>query len=130
MFGIKIGIEIEDHIELKSLQEILKARKILLRRIPDIPEKRKMFIYIRIHANQRGCASLVNVADLDLRKSIFYRSDEGLTDHGIAYIDIRYDQDFFHAIDQEKFLCVSFLEMSIKIVAKGKPLDYTVYDGA
>jgi hypothetical protein len=67
-----------------------------------------MFIYIWIHANQRGCAPLINKADLDIGKSIFNRGDKGLTDHGIPDIDIRDHQDFFHAIDLKKLLCIPF----------------------
>jgi hypothetical protein len=129
MFGSKIGIEIEDHIKVKSFKQILQAGKILIRRISDTPEQRKMFVNIRIHANQRRCASLVYIADLDIRKGIFYRADKRLTDHGIADIDIRDDQNFFQTADLEELFRVFLFQKSIELFAQGKALENAVYYG-
>lgn len=129
MLGSKIGIEIEDHIKVKSFKQILQAGKILIRRISDAPEQGKMFVNIRIHANKRRCASLVYIADLDIRKGIFYRADKRLTDQGITDIDIRDDQNFFQTADLEKLFRVSLFQKSIELFAKGKTLDRAVYYG-
>jgi hypothetical protein len=91
MLGSEIGIEIKDQVKMKTLEQIPKIHKILIRRIADTPEQREMLVYIRIGANQRRCAFLVYIADLDIRKSFFQRCDKRLADQGIADIDIRND---------------------------------------